>query len=642
MKIIERIKEGLVKNVESACRFLFPHGGNIKGRFFEIGDIHGTEGDSLKVNLSDGLWQDFSNDIHKGNLFDLFVFRFGDQKQAIDQSCSFLGIPRVSTSVIKKKRFWKKPTDIGSQLTETSDVFEYLNEERGISLSVLKEYNVRQNKKKNGYIFLRYDHETNDCCGAKTTLLERTDRGKKQEFQSEEPKSVLWGWGTCDKSHKSITVTEGEIDAMSYASQGIKNVVSLPSGVNNLDCIENSWEFLSDYDRVNINFDNDQHGIACTDKFAARVGMERCFKVDLPDTFKDANEAHLAGYNLKDAIKNAKEFKPDKLVSAYDISTDSWQRAIMGKRELLGIPFCGWVGNESVKLNIRPKEMTLYSGFPGSGKSSVLYQNSAYLAFKCGQKLLIASLEEDAEDILRVMFVMALGREFVNTPEDRKLFMMMAEYSRDKIFFYHHRNRASYEDVMKHAEFAIRKHGVQHFILDSVAKTNLDIEDNKEANKFVEAMTSSMNDTGAHYHIVAHARKGDDREFSSIPGLQEIKGANAFGVETFNCVVLWRNVVKEGMLAMHARKTDMKGNTDRFIYLKNDKKVDVEEFKKTAGDTIFKVCKQKVGGEQGQYQLFFNRTNYRFRRTFEEQDETYLPSHLNEKYTTEENEDVPT
>ncbi len=77
--------------------------------------------------------------------------------------------------------------------------------------------------------------------------------------------------------------------------------------------------------------------------------------------------------------------------------------------------------------------------------------------------------------------------------------------------------------------------------MDSVAKTDLDIEENKDANKFMALLTNSMNETGAHYHVVAHSRKGDAKNRWSIPGLNEIKGSNQFGIETFNCLSFWRD-----------------------------------------------------------------------------------------------------
>src|SRR5690606_37706624 len=108
-----------------------------------------------------------------------------------------------------------------------------------------------------------------------------------------------------------------------------------------------------------------------------------------------------------------------------------------------------------------------------------------------------------------------------------------------KLFFYYHRNRAPFLDVMKHGEYCIRKYGAHHFILDSVAKTDVDIEDKQQANDFIGQVTLSMNETGAHYHLVAHSRKKESE--TEIPTLNDIKGSNQFGIETFNCITVFKS-----------------------------------------------------------------------------------------------------
>lgn len=50
----------------------FPQG-QAKGNEFEIGDISGAKGDSLKINIRTGLWKDFAGDISGGDLISLFA-----------------------------------------------------------------------------------------------------------------------------------------------------------------------------------------------------------------------------------------------------------------------------------------------------------------------------------------------------------------------------------------------------------------------------------------------------------------------------------------------------------------------------------------------------------------------------------------
>jgi len=273
--------------------------------------------------------------------------------------------------------------------------------------------------------------------------------------------------------------------------------------------------------------------------------------------------------------------------------------------------------------------MTLYTGWPGDGKSNALYQETTYLVCCHRKKLVIASLEEDAEDILGIMAFHALATQYDPTKTHViKAFKALKELFRGHIYFYYHRNRAPFKEVLQHAEFTIRKHGAEHFIMDSVAKTDLDIEDNKDANQFVSMMTNSMNETGAHYHIVAHARKGDGKNKWAMPGLNEVKGSNQFGIETFNCLSFWRDprkvemlqeVREKGFYTKREWQETPDSKTGGFLNKGSRGFKDVEmseEEVQLVPDSYIEVCKQKVGGQKGRYGTFFDPTTYRLMRSF--------------------------
>jgi twinkle protein len=414
---------------------------------------------------------------------------------------------------------------------------------------------------------------------------------------------------------------------MSFRTQGILNVVSIPFGIGAGDWIENSFDFLMQYQEVYLSFDNEEVSVKARDKAAARIGYERCKKLEMPAEFKDANEAHVAGYNLQLTVDAAIEFKPDKLIESNEIFEETILRLSKGRRELQGIPFLGLTGEHSIEFRVRPKEMTIYTGYPGSGKSNILYQMVAYLVFVLGVTVVIASLEEDAEDILGLIMIHAIGIQYdVNKPNVRNAFAAMRQVMKGKIFFYYHRNRAPFRDVLMHAEFAIRKHGASHFIMDSIAKTDLNIEDNEKANEFMGLITTSMNETGAHYHVVAHSKKGSDKNKWEMPGLQEIKGAAAFGIEIFNCLSIWKDPRKSELIQEFRKK----GYVDKVEWINsadapsgyggfgNSKGGAVRkttqmdwDYVKEYPDSILWVCKQKVGGVTGKYNFYYNKENNR-------------------------------
>lgn len=621
---LKEINRLLIQKGPQVIAHLFPGVGKISGERFTAGDINGNAGDSFVVYLKDGRFKDFATDDH-GDMLELFVLKHGSKKAGIDAAHDFLGIEK-KTKAEDKVIAWSRPKKDWSQLTEHPAVLSYLTEKRRIPLHVLDEAKVR-GKDDSEYVFPLQTHDKDPvCCGAMFVKLKRKKNKagelKKQTYQSTNLLHTLFAATTCPlniknaKGKKFLIITEGQLDCLSYRAQGIKNVVSIPCGAEDFKWVQASWDFLQEFDEIYLSYDNDAVGQKNMEKAVKLLGFEKCRRCVIPAHFNDANAAHVESYDLHKAVDAAIEFKPERLISTGEIIGETLSRMSKGRREDQGIPFLGWVDEEdTIRFRIRPKEMTIYTGFPGSGKSNILYQAAAHLIFKENQKVVMASLEEDTEDILGLILIHALSIQYSQEKNIHKAFLAAGNYLDQRLFFYHHRNRAPFEELLKTAEFTIRKHGAQHFIMDSVAKTDLDIEDNKESNQFVNLVTTSMNDTGAHYHLVAHSRKGDDRDFNSIPGLQEIKGAAAFGIETFNSMTIWRNHAKAVMLKK-AQKS-----SGGFMSKKGGQfsESDVRKM----GDSIMWLSKQKVGGHTGRFDLFFNPYNYRISRRYDAIEEPY-------------------
>jgi hypothetical protein len=71
----DEIKHLLAERSLELCQLLLPGGKQSSGRFV-AGDVHGTRGDSLVVNLQRGLWQDFATG-EKGSMIDLIALHHG-------------------------------------------------------------------------------------------------------------------------------------------------------------------------------------------------------------------------------------------------------------------------------------------------------------------------------------------------------------------------------------------------------------------------------------------------------------------------------------------------------------------------------------------------------------------------------------
>ena len=121
---------------------------------------------------------------------------------------------------------------------------------------------------------------------------------------------------------KSVTVTEGELDAMS-AYQMLKGsyitpVVSFPTATPSKGLWEKCKDWLDSYERIVLSVDNDEPGNALAAKMA-NLFPNKVYRVN-HGTFKDANEFLVAGQMqaYKNAWYGAKKFIPENILNTPD------------------------------------------------------------------------------------------------------------------------------------------------------------------------------------------------------------------------------------------------------------------------------------------------------------------------------------
>lgn len=121
-------------------------------------------------------------------------------------------------------------------------------------------------------------------------------------------------------SAKSVTITEGELDAMSaYQMLGSKYpVVSLPSATPSNKIFEKTKDWLGSFEKIYLSFDNDGKAEGVAQKLA-NIFPNRVYRVP-HDKFKDANEFLMAGCqaDYKNAWYNAQKYIPENIFNTTD------------------------------------------------------------------------------------------------------------------------------------------------------------------------------------------------------------------------------------------------------------------------------------------------------------------------------------
>lgn len=184
------------------------------------------------------------------------------------------------------------------------------------------------------------------------------------------------------KDGKYLTVTEGELDAMSaYELMGSKYaVVSLKNGANTKLSQEDK-NYLDTFDKIVFCGDSDEPGRKAAQKFASLFGKNKVHIVKL-SRFKDANEYHMEILRLENLGKQA---EADELFSLF---TREWWNAqpytpdglVQGKMTLdvfmnesnePSIPY-PWMGLQGMYHGIRTGELMVLTAGSGVGKSAII------------------------------------------------------------------------------------------------------------------------------------------------------------------------------------------------------------------------------------------------------------------------------
>jgi twinkle protein len=598
---ISEIEKRLLVSLGTILPQLYPNG-RVEGKEFSIGNVEGDAGGSLKINLNTGLWADFAAG-PKGRILKFFAYRNGnDFVKGLDEVRKILRLPPVPAS----NKYKRPPKDWLEDVDYDSKPIKYLTKERGIPRAILSACKVRT--KGDEYIFLGHD-EDNKLCYAQYT--KRVGDDKEVRF-SKKSKLPLWGMHTMRTLNTDghVIITEGVIDAMTFRSAGMY-AVSIPSGINNTDWIEHSWNWLSQFETIYLCLDYDEAGQDAILEIAGRLGIYRCKKVILP--FKDANEVMLKNPDswtqlLKDAITESADFTPEKRVKPMDIRDRVIQAIQEGPIQDQGDLLLGWYFEPSqlvkkpLNFRVRPHEYTVWSGYAGGGKSTFLFQFVAYSIFVLGQKVALASLEVPVEEVIITILTQAIG---IFPDYDSKIFEKAYKILDDHLIVFNELGLSPLDEVLEFFEFAVKKDGVKHCILDSIMCTDIDVDGAKElVNEKMKQIIQSLNNTKAHYHIVAHCTKGDDEDFGTIPKMKDIKGIQEITARAHNVIIVWRNKIKEASLekTIHQRGQD------------SDFKIaEMQQKQRDQFDAILKVVKNRKGKKLGQVRMWFDQDTNRYR-----------------------------
>jgi len=233
------------------------------------------------------------------------------------------------------------------------------------------------------------------------------------------------------------------------------------------------------------------------------------------------------------------------------------------------------------QIQSRPGEVTLWSGFNGSGKSLALGQTSISLVTQ-RQRVCIASLEMKPQITLARMCRQA-SKERIPTADFIREFYRVTG---DDLLLYDQHGAVQSEKMLAVMRYCADRQQVRHFVLDSFMKCGIAEDDFTSQKNFLDAICTVAKDTGMHVHTVAHSRKGKDE--NTPPGKMDVKGSGSIIDQVDNVLIMWRNKPKE-------RAKDENKDYDRY-----------------APDALLICDKQRNGEWEGRLPLWFHPESQQF------------------------------
>ena len=581
---IKQISEMLAKRAQDVCEWLLPNGKR-KAQEWCVGSVAGDAGDSLCVNLGGkaGLWKDFADQEKGGDLIDLIMAVHGYGKaDAVKAAKEFLGIKDDKPSFVTKQRAYKLPPKPKCSKPK-SEMMEYFAK-RGITQPTLEAFRIGEMNGKHGSTIVFPYFHGNDLKFIKF----RPIADKHSMFTSTESEPILFGWQAYPQNARAVLITEGEIDAMTFHEQGIA-ALSVPRGAGSGEqqdaWIAAEWERLELFDTIYLAMDSDDQGRIARDQIVERLGRERCFVLDFAP-YKDANEAHVAGAKLQDFIDNARTCDPEELrcASGYiDDIANYFDNGTMLEGETLP-----WAKSWD-KIRLRTHEVSVWAGINGHGKSNVLGHVMSNSVCANSTRWCVASME-----FRPVKFLARIARQIVGVarPTRPQVYDELAD-PLSNVFIFDIQGTAKAERIVEVFKYAHRRYGCTQFVVDSLAKCGFAEDDYAKQKAFIDSCAEWALKSGVHVHVVVHARKGESEE--KMPEKFDIKGTGAIADMVDNVFTVWRNKVKERIIA------ESNG-------IPSNKSLEQH----TKPDCIINCCKQRNGEWEGKIGLYFDKFSLRY------------------------------
>ena len=397
--------------------------------------------------------------------------------------------------------------------------------------------------KKWGYGIAQYGrskvHVANYRDSSGQIVAQKTRNSKKDfavlgDLKEALPLYGMWLWR---ESGKRVVITEGEIDALSVSQvQGNKwPVVSVPTGAKGAKkAVAKAIEWLEQFEEVIFMFDNDAPGREATSECVAILSPGKAkVAAAFPDDIKDANDALVQGNSdaIMQAIWNAKEYRPDGIISLSDLRED------ILKPIKYGLPW--WTSTlTDLTYGRRWGEVYALAAGTGIGKTDMLTQQIQYDITELDQPVAVFMLEQMPTETGKRICGKFAGKRFhvpdgTWSPEELLETLDKVEAS-GKLYLYDHFGCTDWDVIESRIRYLVHSQGVRIFYIDHLTAlaTGSHIDDErKELERIMALIGGIVKELNIIIHLVSHLAtpEGKPHEEGGRVMIRHFKGSRAIG-----------------------------------------------------------------------------------------------------------------
>lgn len=206
-------------------------------------------------------------------------------------------------------------------------------------------------------------------------------------------------------SHKYVTITEGEIDALTCYQVLGSPVVSVQSSSSAVRDCSTDVEYLRSFERIYLAFDSDGPGREAAQRVARLFDYDRVYMVRFSNR-KDPNEYLVAGESeeLRNIWWNSKKYLPENIISSF-----AEFREILAKPTRWGIAY-PFPELTKMTYGIRPGETVLITAQEGIGKTELMHAIEFKLLREAPENIGAIFLEEQEKRHLQAIAGIALKK----------------------------------------------------------------------------------------------------------------------------------------------------------------------------------------------------------------------------------------